>query len=150
MADPLSIVGTAAGLVSLGLQVYGGIKNYLDAIQGRQDDLASIHRHATVLKNALEAIEAGIQSRSVINQTSAPAAISCLHSCGAELNALNSVLTEITPTSSAPGPNTFRLKFKENKMKLAYPFKRLNLTNLEERLQNANLILHTALHTLGM
>ena len=30
MADPLSIIGTATGLVSLGLQVYGGIKDYLD------------------------------------------------------------------------------------------------------------------------
>lgn len=150
MADPLSIVGTAAGLVSLGLQLYGGIKDYLDAIQSRQEDLASIHRHATALKNALGAIEAGIQSRSVTNQTSAPAAISCLQSCGAELNALSAVLAEITPSSSALGPNTFRLKLKEEKMKLTYPFKRSNISKLEERLQNANLTLHTALHALGM
>jgi hypothetical protein len=67
MADPLSIIGTAAGLVSLGLQVYGGIKDYLDAIQTSQEDIAGIHRHATGLKDALDAIGGVIQSRAVHN-----------------------------------------------------------------------------------
>jgi hypothetical protein len=44
MADPLSIAGTVAGLVSLGLQVCGGITQYLDAIKCLAEELSSARR----------------------------------------------------------------------------------------------------------
>lgn len=39
MADPLSVAGLATGVVSLGLQVTGGLLSYLVAIRSREDDL---------------------------------------------------------------------------------------------------------------
>jgi hypothetical protein len=150
MADPLSIIGTATGLVSLGLQVYGGIKDYLDAIQTSQEDIAGIRRHATGLKDALDAIAGVIRSRSLNSPTSAPAVLSCLLSCHAELNALSGVLAELISSPSTSSTNTLRTKISEGKRKLTYPFKRSNILKLEDSLRNANLTLHTALHALGM
>jgi hypothetical protein len=150
MAYPLSIIGTAAGLVSLGLQAYGGTKDYLDAIQTSQDDIAGIQRHATGLKDALDAIGGVIRSRSLNGQTSAPTAVSCLVSCHAELNALGGVLAQLTSSPSTSNTNTLRTKISEGKRKLTYPFKRSNIIKLEDRLRTANLTLHTALHALGM
>ena len=150
MADPLSIIGTAAGLVSLGLQVYGGIKDYLDAIQTSQEDIAGIYRHATGLKDALDAIAGVIRSRSLNSPTSAPAAMSCLLSCHAELNVLSGVLAELLSSPLTSSTSALRTKISEGKRKLTYPFKRSNILKLEDRLRNANLTLHTALHALGM
>jgi hypothetical protein len=150
MADPLSIIGTAAGLVSLGLQVYGGIKDYLDAIQTSQEDIAGIHRHAVGLKDSLDAIEGVIRTRSLNSPASADVAMSCLLSCHAELNALSGVLAELISSPSTSSTNALRTKISEGKRKLTYPFKRSNIVKLEDRLRNANLTLHTALHALGM
>jgi hypothetical protein len=150
MADPISIVGTAAGLVSLGLQVYGGIKNYLNAVQSRQEDIAGVCRQVHVLKDALDAIEGSIQSRSVNDHTSVSVAVSCLQSCEIELNALKTILSDLTTSPLASARSTLRAKIKEEKRKLTYPFQRSNIARLEERLRNVNLTLHTALHALGM
>jgi hypothetical protein len=150
MADPLSIIGTAAGLVSLGLQVYGGIKDYLDAIQTSQEDIANIYRYATGLKDALDAIGGLVRSRSLNSPTSTPAVMSCLLSCHVELNALSAVLAELISSPSTSNTNALRIKISEGKRKLTYPFKRSNIIKLEDRLRNANLTLHTALHALGM
>lgn len=42
MAGLTGTVGTAAGSVSPGLQIHGGITTYLDALGGRHDDLARL------------------------------------------------------------------------------------------------------------
>ncbi|KAK8137066.1 hypothetical protein PG984_005006 [Apiospora sp. TS-2023a] len=45
MADTvICVAGLAAGVVSLGLQVTGGITSYLDAIKGRQEEITSVKR----------------------------------------------------------------------------------------------------------
>ncbi|KAF4485453.1 hypothetical protein CGGC5_v008467 [Colletotrichum fructicola Nara gc5] len=57
MADPLGIAGTAAGLVSLGLQLYGEIFKYIKAVNGREDDLKAARKNAEILKKCLLAIK---------------------------------------------------------------------------------------------
>ncbi|KAE8450796.1 hypothetical protein EG329_005709 [Mollisiaceae sp. DMI_Dod_QoI] len=148
MADPLSIIGTAAGLVSLGLQVYGGIKDYLDAVQTSQEDIASIFRHTIGLKDALDSIDGVIRSRRLSIQTSAPAAMTCLLSCHVELNALSEVLGELSSSPSISSTNVLRTKISEGRKKLMYPFKRSSIIKLEDRIRNANLTLQTALQAL--
>jgi hypothetical protein len=150
MADSIGIIGTAAGLVSLGFQVYGGIKDYLEAIQGREEELASINRHVMGLKDALSAIEMEIGNQAVKTQGSAPSAMSCLQFCETELKNLSAVLAEVASTPSIPGSSLLRAKLMEGKRQFIYPFKRSHIAKLEERLREANLSLQTALQSLGM
>lgn len=39
MSDPLSVAGSAVGIISLGIQVCNGLLVYADAIRGRSQDL---------------------------------------------------------------------------------------------------------------
>ncbi|KAK0100391.1 hypothetical protein ONS96_007672 [Cadophora gregata f. sp. sojae] len=149
MADPLSIVGTTAGLLSLGIQVYGGIKEYLGAIQTRDEDLEGVRRHASLLKDSLAAIEKGIQSTAIHEQPSIPSVVFCLQSCKTELNSLRIFLFELGYPPATPS-TSLRATISEGKKKLVYPFKRGTITKLEDRLRNVNGILHTALQSLGM
>jgi hypothetical protein len=53
MSDPLSVAGTAVGIVSLGLQVSQGIIKYMQAIKGRkneiQDSIQEVQRVVSLL-----------------------------------------------------------------------------------------------------
>src|ERR1700753_743355 len=51
--DPASILGLSAGLISLGLQVFGGVREYVDAFQGRDEEVAGLLSQTQQLKDAL-------------------------------------------------------------------------------------------------
>lgn len=53
MADPISVAGLVTGVISLGLQVAGGLSNYLDAVKGRSEELHSVKQQATNMKDQL-------------------------------------------------------------------------------------------------
>lgn len=42
MAEALGLAASVAGLLSLGLQVTGGVARYLDVLENRQKELASV------------------------------------------------------------------------------------------------------------
>ena len=57
MAEAVGLAASVAGLLSLGLQITGGIATYLDALESRQDELASIKRQNDALSAALDTIK---------------------------------------------------------------------------------------------
>ncbi|KAK8084396.1 hypothetical protein PG997_005667 [Apiospora hydei] len=57
MAEPLSLAASVAGLISLGLQVTGGIAKYLDAAKCRDEELSAVRQQNALLTDTLATIE---------------------------------------------------------------------------------------------
>ncbi|TEA12171.1 hypothetical protein C8034_v006580 [Colletotrichum sidae] len=148
MAEPVGVTGTAAGLVSLGLQLYGEISKYIDAVKGRKRDLANASRHAETLRMCLTAIDDVVSSNN--NSKAAEDAVdSCMLSCKDEVKELEALITRLRgpiPTT----PDTFSAKIKEKGRQLSYPFHRESVLMLERRLDSTNGVLRTALHSLEL
>ncbi|KAI0420584.1 hypothetical protein F5X98DRAFT_11693 [Xylaria grammica] len=148
MADPLSIAGLVTGVISLGLQVAGGLSDYLDAVKGRAEELNSSKRQAINMRDLLLTIQDLLPQL----QNNWPASASTIerhiNSCNAEISTLHTLLSGLSrPASSSTG---IRLKLAEQKQKLTYPFDRAQLSCLEDRLAKVNSALQTALHVTGL
>jgi hypothetical protein len=148
MAEPVGITGTAVGIVSFGLQLYTGISKYLDAVKGRDEDLQQAKQHANIFQASLKAIGEMIPKVKDDYATAKHVVEECKRSCEAELKALEALLKDLQgPLGLLDGPIA---KVKGSMRKWSYPFKKNNITRLEERLESMNSFLKTALSTLQL
>lgn len=147
MADPLSGAGLVAGVLSLGLQAYQGISTYLDAVQCRAVDLASVRRKNEALCNILKAIEDSLPRLKSRHQLSTSALTECLKSCKATMDALEKTVIGILECGTT-GPQWLR-KMKKQAKKLSYALDRPKLQELETRLDQTISELHLALQSIG-
>lgn len=145
MADPLSIAASAAGLVSLGFQVGGGITQYLDALNCRDADISSARQQNKALSDTLSVIEASLVQLRTDHHAATAAAKACLDSCRASLMALQGLVAKV----AGPGQATTS-KIQGHGRKLLYPFKRPKLQQLEAKLGSTNAALQLALQALGL
>ncbi|KAK4247357.1 hypothetical protein C7999DRAFT_41321 [Corynascus novoguineensis] len=148
MADPLSISGLAAGLVSLGLQVSGGITQYFDALECRDQDLSSARQLNDALQKTLRVIETHVAQLKSGHHAATAAVQTCLDSCKTDLQALQRLVAELAgPDQVVAGRVS---KIKSRSQKLLYPFSRPKLQQLEAKLRNANATLQLAMQTLEL
>ncbi|KAF5548236.1 ankyrin repeat-containing protein [Fusarium mexicanum] len=148
MADPLSIAGLALAVVSLGLQVTGGITDYFDSLESRDEDIASIIQRNDTLRKTLQIIESSVSRFQNDHKTATEALRQLLDSCKKELKVLESmVATLITGDQGATGrKNRARIKGK----KLLYPFHRPKLEQMATKLHHVNQTLQLGLQSLGL
>ncbi|KAI9720839.1 MAG: hypothetical protein M1812_002678 [Candelaria pacifica] len=106
MVDPLSTAGSAAGIVSLGLQVCGGLISYCRAWRSRDKDIEEARERLTELELTLKHV-AGILSVVEILDDNAPNDLRLAHhkirSCTKNLNNLHSALIESEEISQPAG-----------------------------------------------
>lgn len=149
MSDPLSLIGLGAGLVSLGLQVSGGITKYLDALDCRDQDIASVRQQNKALEKSLGFISTTLAQPSNGSQHDGSAALQeCLASCNVELKALNSLVADLSDSGDPTAGMRGRIKSRHKK--LLYPFNRPKLEQLDRRLCRANQALQLPLQTLSV
>ncbi|KAK1564256.1 uncharacterized protein LY79DRAFT_136399 [Colletotrichum navitas] len=149
MAEPVGITGTAAGLVSLGLQLYGEISKYLSAVKGRQKDLDRARRHHQTLQMCVDAIAAATSSSRGNNAQTDAALSACVLSCESELRALEALVARLQGPST-PADGVLSAKLREKGRQYAFPFHRESIIELERTLESTNGVLQTALQTLGL
>lgn len=102
MADPLSVAGLTAGMVSLGLQVCGGITSYLDALKCGEQDIASTRQQTDRLDKALQAVEASLLQPQQKHQAPTAAVHGCLDSCSQEFKALQTLMDQLAGPDQTP------------------------------------------------
>ncbi|KAF4961417.1 hypothetical protein FGADI_271 [Fusarium gaditjirri] len=141
MAEPVGITGTAVGIVSFGLQLYTGISEYLDAVRGRDEDLQSAKQYAMVLRNYLKSIEETMNAIGNDYTVARYAVEQCKSSCETELKGLEELLQQLTGRSTDPA---ICGQAKNSLRKFTYPFKKKNITRLQERLNSTNSVLNMA------
>ncbi|KAK8009349.1 hypothetical protein PG991_011900 [Apiospora marii] len=92
MAEALGLAASVAGLLSLGLQVTGGIASYLDALENRQMELASVKQQKDALKSSLAIVQA---AASRVQNHHAHTITASIQSCEAELQAIETLLADL-------------------------------------------------------
>ncbi|KAH0427776.1 hypothetical protein CcaCcLH18_09482 [Colletotrichum camelliae] len=148
MAEPVGMIGTAAGLVSLGLQLYGEISNYLDAVKGRQQDLDFARHQCANLKRCIDAIDAAITSPTFLPMGSRDILDASVQDCQRELSALKELVLRLQGPSSTA--STVSAKLREKGRKLAFPFLRKGMQELENRLESTINVLQLSSQTFGL
>jgi len=71
MSDPLSIAGLVTGVVSLGLKVAAEITKYLNALECREKDTASMRQQTGSLETILQIIEESLNKTQEHQQVTA-------------------------------------------------------------------------------
>lgn len=142
MAAEIGLAASVAGLVSLGIQLTGGIASFLDALENRQKELESVRRQNEALTAALTIIK----TASFQNQQHNDAITQNTQTCEAELRAVESLLAELANCDTS----TWRKRLKSKKQKLSYVFDRKKVEQLVQRLHHANEVLQLAMTGLGL
>ncbi|KAK7959814.1 uncharacterized protein PG986_004668 [Apiospora aurea] len=94
-AESVGLAASVAGLVSLGLQITGGIASYLDALESRRDELTSVRRQNDALAAALDTIKTATSHNSFQGQQHVSATERNTQCCKAELQAIEELLAEL-------------------------------------------------------
>ncbi|KAK1849319.1 hypothetical protein CCHR01_08074 [Colletotrichum chrysophilum] len=148
MAEVAGILGTTAGLISQGIQVYGAISKYLEAVKGIQRELDSARRLGDNLKRCIDAISVATSKPSFRNLASRDPLDATLASCQSELVALEALVMRLQGPSAPI--STISGRFREKGRKLAFPFHRETMIELEKRLGSAIVVLQTAMQAFGL
>ncbi|RBA18146.1 hypothetical protein FPRO05_11162 [Fusarium proliferatum] len=142
MAEAFGIAGSAFGTVSLGVQLFKEISQYLDDIEGREEDLKEALSYATNIQLSLNALNVAMSNEPTGDPETKNAIDSCIVSCVSAVNNLLAVVKDLRgPMVSAPSSKAS----KELCAKLKYPFKKQNMEKLEEILSRTNSALQTTL-----
>lgn len=147
MADPLSVAGLAAGLVSLGLQVTGGLVSYVGAIRSRPKDLASANGYINSIRAAINHINSS-SARTQASQTASDSIKLSVDACRDELKALEELIVKLS--TSQHGGTTVRGKIRDGSKKLTYAFHRPDIKELEDKLLRAYTTLQGVMQALGL
>lgn len=150
MADALGLAASAAGIVSLGLQVYTGISSYVDGINDRKTELSAVTRQADTLQTAVNALQDALpQINAVLSNNRSPL-VPALKRVEEELWALRlflDTLQEQQVPNQTPG---FATTMKQQKKKFTFPFHRPTLEKLQKKLESANNALQTSLQVVDL
>ena len=147
MAEPVGITGTAVGIVSLGLQLYGSLKDYVDDVKGRDAYVSETLGNLECLQQSLNSINSIIPNLEREHLSSTQAVATALQRCEAELKALEGEVQKHAPTTT---PSDRKGKLKETRKKLAFPFARQELDKLASRIDRLNDLLLVALQGLEL
>lgn len=96
----VGLAASIAGLVSLGLQITGGIASYLDALESRRDELASLTRQNVALAAALNIIKAATSRNSFQGHQHDSAIEKNIRCCKAELQAVEELMVALADCNS--------------------------------------------------
>ncbi|KAI1505629.1 hypothetical protein F5X99DRAFT_367251 [Biscogniauxia marginata] len=146
MAEPVGILGTAVGVVSLGIQVYGALQQYLEDFRCRGEQIDKAQTHLKQLKESLDTIDSAIPAFENEHHIPSDRAMSCLQTSRTELAILQAELQsqEATTASDSKG------KMKETWKKIGYPFHRKQLVELEDRIHRISSTLSLAIEALEL
>jgi hypothetical protein len=144
MADPIGIIGTGVGVVSLGLQIYGELKKYLDAYAGRDTQVSKALDYLKQLDSTLAVLQTIVPDFESEQRLSSDIVTLNLQRCRDEMVVLQAELQKHEPSAYTD----LKGKIKEAKRKLQYPFARHTLAELEGRLERV--LEYLSLATIGL
>ncbi|KAF4973339.1 hypothetical protein FSARC_317 [Fusarium sarcochroum] len=146
MAEAFGIAGSAFGAISLGLQLFQQISQYLDDVEGRDEDLRQAKNYAKLVQTSLIALHGAVVYATTNKFATEDAINQCETSCAVAIDSLLKAAEEVKGPDAVS--NSRITKAKDLYVKLKYPFKKQNIKDLEKRLLYTNNFLQTALTVL--
>jgi uncharacterized phage infection (PIP) family protein YhgE len=140
MAEIFSTVGSAVGVVSLGIQISKGLVWFIEHAKDANDSVSQIQNQMDQLSSILEALESAIDKLQATDSKKATQA--GVLACAGALEKIRTKLASV----NGPKPSK-KLSLKE---RLMFPFRQGKLSQLKEVLESVQGNLDTALMVLQM
>jgi hypothetical protein len=144
-AESVGLAASVAGLVSLGLQIAGGIIKYVDACENRQEELSFVKRESEVLKAVLLEVDAQLRSHGQSGDGH-DAVVQSMTLFKEELSYVQALYTNLADS----GPQSWTARLENKKKKATYAFNRVKIQELGLRLQKAGDALQLTLNVLSL
>lgn len=144
MADPLSIAGSVAGILSLGIESCKLIVKYCDDIRGADDQIDSIALKAGGLLSTLQQIDTLLKETDGIHPKIAEDIKQKVRENESWIKRINERVARLSIATSSNGLGD---KLRSTAKKAAYPLRKDSLLSTVEILQGLQMNLHTALLT---
>ncbi|KAH6950862.1 hypothetical protein DER45DRAFT_579025 [Fusarium avenaceum] len=146
MAEAFGIAGSAFGTVSLGFQLFREISQYIDGVEGRDEDLERARNYAQTFQSCLIALDARASNAGISNTEVERLVNQGQANCKVAISNLLSIVTELKGPDTMPNSRTSKVK--TLCVRLKYPFKKQNLEKLEKQLFDTIIVLRFALDVL--
>lgn len=146
MTDPFGAGASAAGFISLGLEVAKGLVWYVGAVQGRKDELEAVSRQVKDFNSSLDVIKNVSSSPARKHQLAGSKVQEALSAGMQDLKDLRQFLEKLKDDPTQ-GPG-FKVKLKQTGKRMVFPFHRESLDRLQQQLQRANASLSLAIQAL--
>lgn len=130
--DPLSVTASAAGLISLGLTISGGLIRYCKVYKGQDADLTQLARHAKELETFLGLIENQIANLQGPNQDITDSLQKCRDACDTCLGDFKSLSAKYTYQTPS---QTLKERGRRLVHNVRYPFDKGKLDDFRSQLQ---------------
>jgi hypothetical protein len=133
MADPLSVAGTAVGIVSLGIQVCQGLVSYLRSVDGRKKEIAGYLGEVQNLISVFTSLNEVLPRLALQNASDHDTIRQCLGHCEDELDRLKLLVQKLRgPQAQAD----LKAKMKDVARAMVYPFREGELASVHQCLQS--------------
>lgn len=146
MADPLSVTGSAVGIISLGLTVCQGLLQYYGSWKDHESNVASMFGSLERLTKILLLLEASIKDRGFNSKIVANVEES-ITACQSGITSLQKKLDKVKAIQSPHGSWD---KIRSHGRRALYPFKESTLVKLGEIITELRDNLNLAVETLHM
>ncbi|RHZ60682.1 uncharacterized protein CDV56_102011 [Aspergillus thermomutatus] len=145
MSDPLSVTASAAGIISLGLQVTQGIFSFCSAWKGYGGDMEDLRNKATALANGLRHLDHVLHKTSSVDPAFKTQAVDLLDSSKIMMEKLEKLRAKLpTPPTKRLATETAR----EIKRKMLYTFEKQTLMEMRSMIDSLQGNIDTALNIL--
>jgi chromosome segregation ATPase len=151
MADPISLTGTAVGVLSLGIQVCNILYDYVAAIQDRNKELeAASHQiqHLACVFQTLQGLVPKVQSLPQFNASALATLNRCLKDTQDQVLQLQAFLQSLQ-NAGAESKDLIR-KLKDAGRKITYAFHRDQLNCLQDRVTSLTVTVQLAIDTIHL
>ena len=144
MTDPISLTGTAVGIVSLGLTVCQSLVSYYDLWKSHDKQVKEAVTRIEELENVLDVLS-GRLARLPSDYEASSQVQTLTVSCKASMKKLEDIFEECC---KAGNPSTLKKKFQAQRRKALFPFKKDTLESIKATSRDVIGVLNIALQTL--
>lgn len=146
MADPVSVAGSAVGVISLAITTCQGVISYYDSWENQEQNISDAKRKIERLQSSLFALE------EILPKISSSSAIAehvkqCVLCCGEGTARLEQFLGRCRED---PAPLSLKAKFRVLRQKAIFPFRKSSLDRLRGIVRDLEGDLGTALRVLQL
>jgi hypothetical protein len=149
MADPISLAGTAVGVLSLGIQVCKGICDYIAITQGRNDDLALASAQIMNLKSVFEILNVSMSQKNLLPKLNVEA-LRTLQRCMSDIAQGVNHLQKILKSIEISDVENSKAKLKQFGQKVTYSFRQSKLSSMQARVESLMSIASLAFHLVNL
>ena len=147
MSDPLSVAGTAVGVISLGIQVCQGLLEYYRAWEAQDKEIKETLENIAREQKILQLLQSTLAKHSSSFATSVVQVEASITQAKAEFVYLDGLLQKCRQTRI---PSDLREKAKTVAKSLLYPFKRETIRDLKKAIAETGRVLALAIQQLQL